>query len=48
MGDDERLSIFVSTHSRTEAAAYNFLLKNEIALVSTHSRTEAAAPYIKK
>ena len=33
----------VSTHSRTEAAAYALVKLDEKLAVSTHSRTEAAA-----
>ena len=33
----------VSTHSRTEAAAYTDSEGNKVTKVSTHSRTEAAA-----
>ena len=46
--EEQNHSAYVSTHSRTEAAAKvkpHFELRS---IVSTHSRTEAAAPYIKK
>ena len=36
-------SFLVSTHSRTEAAAFYFTLWRFLFRVSTHSRTEAAA-----
>ena len=41
------LVYFVSTHSRTEAAAFYFTLWRFLFRVSTHSRTEAAAKYLK-
>ena len=41
------IGVFVSTHSRTEAAASLTSPVSRLVKVSTHSRTEAAAPFLR-
>ena len=42
-----RFNFVVSTHSRAEAAAFEWLNLSKALLVSTHSRAEAAARKVK-